>query len=94
MPILLSEFLGALLRWLLTGVGMWLMTHGVITADQSTRFLEGAVVAILTLAWSLFQKYRARLKFLAALELPAGSGEEKAVDRAAILPASDAFTSR
>lgn len=32
-------------------------------------------VAIIALGWSLWQKYRSRLKFLAALDAPAGADE-------------------
>lgn len=93
--VLLAEFLGAVFRWALAALGVWLVAHGVITLDQSNRFLDAAVqflssqtiavlMAIVPLAWSLWAKYKSRLKFLAALELPAGASEAEAKDVADI----------
>ena len=81
MPLLL-EFLGAVLRFALTGIGAWLVAKGVITPEQAARFTDAAVAGgalmLVSLGWSLWAKYRTRLKFLGALKLPAGASEEQA----------------
>lgn len=86
MNALVLEFLATLARWLLTSVGGYLIAHHVLTADQSDRF-SSAIVEHLAiwlpglgaLAWSLWAKYRSRVKFLTALQVPAGTSE-KSVD--------------
>lgn len=93
---LFLEFLGALVRFALTGAGTWLVAKHVITAEQSVRFLDGATAGALmllsSLAWSLWQKLSARLTLKAALELPAYASEARAADRAKTnLTMSDAF---
>lgn len=82
MDPLLSEFLGAVARWLLASIGSYFIAHHVLTADQTDRF-TGAVLAHLALwlpvggalVWSLVAKYKDRVKFLTALQAPAGTTE-------------------
>lgn len=88
MSPLLAEFIGAVVRWLLTALGAALVARGVISDDQVARFVGGAaphVVAALaiaaSLAWSLWHKYWSRLKLRAARELPAGADDEQLADR-------------
>lgn len=86
MSPLLGEFLGAVIRWALSAVFGYLTLKKIITADQGARFTDGAVsyllskgpmlaMALAPLAWSLIAKYRTRIKFLTALEMPAGATE-------------------
>lgn len=80
MPLLL-EALGSIVRFLLAGLMGYLVGHGVFTqtqADSYTAALAGAIAAgILSLGWSLWQKYSSRIKLLTALSLPAGSSIEQ-----------------
>lgn len=83
MSPLVSEFIGAIIRWALTVFLTWLATHGVLTSEQVERManpftahlLAGAAVA-LPLAWSLRAKWVGRLKLLAAQLLPAHATED------------------
>jgi len=88
MSPLLVEFIGALVRWLLTALGASLVARNVITQEQAARFVEGfsgqlvaALALLLPLAWSLWHKYWARLKLRAARELPAYADDASLRDR-------------
>jgi len=72
---LLSAALGSIIRWALALVVPYLVDAGIWTPEESTAYLTGATLAILSLGWSLWQKYRSRLKFLDALDAPAGTPE-------------------
>jgi len=90
---LLVEFLGVVLRWLISSIGAYLVAKHVLTTDQEAKFADGAIAYVMAhlaiwapmvvgLAWGLWAKYRSRLKFIAALELPAGSSEQQANEQA------------
>lgn len=64
---ILSSALGSILRWLLMLVVPVLVKYGIWTQDDSTKYVEAAVVALLALGWSLWAKYKDRIKFLTAL---------------------------
>jgi uncharacterized membrane protein YqjE len=83
-PMML-ELLGAILRYVagfLLGV---MLSHGVITDEQSTRFLNEIaapttvlwVIGMLPLVWSMWQKFRSRQKLLTALASPTTTTEDK-----------------
>ena len=74
------EVFGALVRWGLTAAGGYLVAHHVLTADQSDRFSSAVVAHVLlyapvaaALAWSVWAKFRQRLRVQIALEMPPGS---------------------
>jgi hypothetical protein len=73
---LLSEAIGSILRWLLAGAAGWLVQHGIWTQAQSQTYIMAAALAVLSLGWSLWQKYKSRVHFLTALEVPAGTSED------------------
>lgn len=88
MSPLLAEFIGALLRWLLTALGASLVARNVITPEQAARFAEGfsgqlvaALALLLPLAWSLWHKWWSRLRLRAARELPAYADDASLRDR-------------
>lgn len=85
MSPLLLEFVGAIVRWLLTAAGAALVARGVITADQAARFAAGFAPGIVLLAapllWSLAHKWYARVTLKAARELPAGAPDDALRDR-------------
>lgn len=81
---LLSAALGSILRHLLTAIAGVLVTRGIWTQDEATAYVGGAVLALLALGWSIWTKYRGRLRFLLALQMPEGTSEEtvKSVEKA------------
>jgi hypothetical protein len=72
---LVIDLLGSLLRWGLTAVAGWLVSHGIWTQAQATSFAVAGSMALLTLGWSLWKSYSKRLKIVTALSLPKGSTE-------------------
>ena len=76
MSPMLSAALGSVIRWGLSMLVPYLVSAGIWTADEATTYVTGASLAILALVWSLWQKYRSRLKFLEALDAPAGTPEQ------------------
>lgn len=72
---LLAQALGSLIRWLLTIGTPYLVSMGIWTPDEATAYVAGATGALLALGWSLWQKYGARIDFLTALNVPAGTPE-------------------
>ncbi|HMV47816.1 MAG TPA: hypothetical protein PLD20_00895 [Blastocatellia bacterium] len=77
MPGLFERFFGAVTRFLLAGLVGYLVRKGVIDGSLAEELLVAAAIGIPTLLWSLWQKYRDRLKILKALELPAGTTEHE-----------------
>ena len=87
MSPLVAEFVGAVVRFLLTAAGAALVSRNIISAEQLPRFVEGfsgpllsAALMALALAWSLWHKYWSRLKLRAARELPAGADVNRRVE--------------
>ena len=72
---LVAQALGAIVRWALTFLSAWFVQHGIWTSENATEYSAGAALAIVALGWSLWQKYKNRLKFLTALESPPGTTE-------------------
>ena len=88
MSPLLAEFIGAVVRFLLTAAGAALVSRNVITADQVPHFVDGFVGPVLSgllmvaaLGWSLWHKYWSRLKLRAARELPAGADDADVLNK-------------
>lgn len=75
---LLKSILGTFLRAVLASAGGWLIAKGYITEADWNALLTGGIMAAAALAWGVWQKYKSRLTFLAALDLPAGASEEEA----------------
>lgn len=68
MPILLSEFLGAILRALLAGAAGFFVQRGILTQGQSDTMLLAFTAWLLVAGWGIWNKYRSRIKFLTALD--------------------------
>lgn len=87
---LLEEFLKSILRKALTGAAVYLVTTGWITAEQSERFIAGAILGLLSLVISGWKVYKDRLFDLAAQAMPAGATtrDVQAVVRAGEAPPS------
>ena len=75
MSPMLSAALGSIIRWALSLLVPYLVSAGIWTADEATTYVTGLSLAILALGWSLWQKYRSRLRFLDALDAPPGTPE-------------------
>jgi hypothetical protein len=74
---MLAAFLTAALRHVLTGVFGALVARGVITEEQGAMFMAGLIGWLLVVGWSLWQKYKGRIRFLAALEAEPGTPEHE-----------------
>ena len=74
---LFVTMLGSALRMLML---IWfgsLIERGVWTADQVGALALGVAGALATAVWALWNHYKTRLKFLAALQAPAGTPEQE-----------------
>jgi len=82
MSPLLADALGSLFRWALALAVPFFVSRGIWTPTQAEAFVAGLSLAMLALAWSLWQKYGARADFVNALEAPTGTSEStvKAMD--------------
>lgn len=76
---MVSAAIGALVRWALQGAAVWLVERGVWTQAEAATYVMGASLALLSLGWSVWNKYRGRLALLTALTMPAGLTTENDV---------------
>ena len=72
---LFQQGIGSIIRWLLTFGAGWFITRGIWTEAEASTYIGGATVAILALLWSLWQKYRSRLKLVTAMATPSRTNE-------------------
>lgn len=63
---MLQAALGSIVRFALAGVFGVLVSKGIWTEAEASTYLSAAVLGILTLGWSIWQKYGNRLKFMTA----------------------------
>jgi hypothetical protein len=73
---LITQLLASLLRHALTGVGAYLVGHGIVTSGQWSGIVGGLVTIAVGLAWSYLSKTRMLEKIRIALALPAGTSME------------------
>lgn len=88
---LLVDALGSILRWLLALVAGHLVQRGIWTQADAATYVAAASVALLSLGWSLWSKYRSRLKLLTALASPVRTCEhalEQHIKSGACLPST------
>jgi hypothetical protein len=71
----LAAALGAILRWALVFLAGYMVKAGIWTGTEADGYVAAAVLGLLGLGWSLWQKYKSRIRFLAALNAPAGTDE-------------------
>lgn len=80
---MINDALLTLFRWAFTLLAGWFINHGILTGNQAETYVAGAAVGAVTLTWALWAKYRGRLKFLTALQMPADSTEHEVEQRIA-----------
>lgn len=81
MAQLLITMLGSLLRMALLAAFGALIQRGVWTEGQVEQVALGLAGLIAVAAWALWNHYKNRLKFLTALESPAGTSEAHVIDK-------------
>ena len=59
---MILQILGGIIRTILAAYGGKLVESGLITSDQLTQGI-GAIIFFITLAWSIWHKYRATKKY-------------------------------
>jgi hypothetical protein len=73
-PLLFSA-LGAILRWVLAFGAGFFVERGIWSSEDAATYVAASAVALLALGWSLWSKYRGRVKLLTALAMPMGTTE-------------------
>jgi hypothetical protein len=73
---LLTQALGSIIRWGLAFLAGYLIEAGIWTKDDAESYIAAAALAIIGLGWSLWLKYRDRIKFLNALDAKPGTLEK------------------
>jgi len=81
MPELLKAAIGSLIRWALTGIFGWLVAKGAFTEGQAGELLLAIGAGAAALLWSLYQKYRDKLKFFTALEVSTSQKVDESIAR-------------
>jgi hypothetical protein len=77
MPELYKSIIGSVVRFALTGLFGWFVSKGVVTEGQSAELIIAIAGGVVVLGWSLYQKYKEKLKFFTALEVPVNAGPAK-----------------
>jgi len=74
---LLVEALGAIVRAGLNVCAGWFVAHGIWAANDAEKYVGSAALVVLSIGWSLFQKYGMRIKLLTALATPQTMSENE-----------------
>ena len=64
---LAQEALGSIVRATLLLLSGWFVQHGIWTDTDAEKYVGAAALAILAVGWSVWQKYKSRLKLVTAL---------------------------
>lgn len=70
---LLQQAIVAIIRSLLMVGAGWFIHKGIWETGQATEYMGALAAALVTLGWALWSRYKDRLYFLKALELPSGA---------------------
>lgn len=68
--------LGSVFRAGLMFLAGWLVQRGVWTGAEAETYVTAAAIALVTLAWSIWNKYKGRIRLLTALDAPPGTSEK------------------
>lgn len=74
---ILQAALTSIVRWLLAVGAGYLVKAKVWSDSDATTYVTAGALAIITIGWSLWEKYRERSKLLTALMMPALSTEDE-----------------
>lgn len=74
---ILQAALGSILRHFLTMASTYLVARGIWTEEEASSYVVAAAMAVLGIAWALYQKYATHLKIEKALQAPAGTTLEE-----------------
>ena len=95
---LVLDIVGAVARWLIQGLGTWMVARHLLTPEQSDTLVSHAseqlmlaLPGVLALGWSVWSKYRARLRQTALNSLPPGATETQIRSQMALLRPSDVW---
>lgn len=72
---LLQEALASVIRHVLGMAAMFLVSTGIWQQADAEKYVAAAALAVITLGWSFWQKYKSRIKLLSALSEPAPMSE-------------------
>lgn len=72
---ILQAALGSILRAGLGILAGYLVKAGIWSAGDAEGYVAAAALAILVFGWSMWVKYKDRVKFLTALTMPANTTE-------------------
>lgn len=75
---LLVEAIGSILRAALNIGAGWLVAHNIWQSSDAEKYVGAAALALISLGWSIWQKYGMRSKLVTALAMPAGASENQA----------------
>lgn len=78
MSPLVVEALGSIVRAGLQILAGYLVTAGIWQAEAAEKYVGAAALALISLGWSLWQKYSMRTKLVTALAMPSGASENQA----------------
>lgn len=85
---LLSAWLGALIRALIGPALTWVALRIGLDEGDATVATVAVTGVALNVAWVLWTKYRDRLRFLTALDMPGGTPERTVESMARLAPPS------
>lgn len=68
---ILAQALGSIVRWALALGAGYLIKAGIWSASDAEVYITGGTLALVALAWSVWQKYHSRLKLVTALAMSA-----------------------
>jgi hypothetical protein len=90
-----TKALGSIIRWALAGVaGALFVKHGIWSQSDAAQYVEAGTMGLLSLGFSLWEKYRSRLKLLTALTMPAGNTEANVEQAMKVLPSPSVLTAK
>lgn len=93
MPEIVKSWIGSIVRTAITTASTYLISKKILTPDQANGMLDSMTLAIsgfiAAFLWSLWQKYRSKLRFFTALELPANASTATVDEVVQETPASD-----
>ena len=74
---LLQSALASIARAILIGSSGFLVQRGIWSQSAAETYMTALSLFVVGLGWSLWEKYKSRIKFLTALESPVGTTEAK-----------------